>query len=132
MVAAYDPKAGARASLNLTVCGWVNGKNASLATPGSRASRRCWTSGRMVHRAAPIAAKIADNLDRAMVVKMMCATAGLEVPPLLEPLAGVSAVVTLAQPCVTTCCPKCLISWCRLRGLNPRPSVYKTAALPLS
>jgi hypothetical protein len=22
--------------------------------------------------------------------------------------------------------------WCRARGLNPRPSVYKTAALPLS
>ena len=22
--------------------------------------------------------------------------------------------------------------WCRQRGLNPRPSVYKTAALPLS
>ena len=23
-------------------------------------------------------------------------------------------------------------AWCRKRGLNPRPSVYKTAALPLS
>jgi hypothetical protein len=23
-------------------------------------------------------------------------------------------------------------NWCRARGLNPRPSVYKTAALPLS
>ena len=23
------------------------------------------------------------------------------------------------------------IDWCRVRDLNPRPSVYKTAALPL-
>jgi hypothetical protein len=23
------------------------------------------------------------------------------------------------------------LDWCRLRDLNPRPSVYKTAALPL-
>jgi hypothetical protein len=28
--------------------------------------------------------------------------------------------------------PKSLISWCRVRELNPRPTVYKTAALPLS
>lgn len=28
--------------------------------------------------------------------------------------------------------PKPLILWCRVRDLNSRPTVYKTAALPLS
>ena len=43
-----------------------------------------------------------------------------------------AAIEDFWQRCGTVAGESFAERWCRARGLNPRPSVYKTAALPLS